>query len=568
MGNGITKVTHCFSDQNNAHHDITISDPAIHEGLGHSFFYIRPDPACLPSDDGDVQMTTFRSISGASVSANASVLSTMSLSDTTCPYSSSFESSCSFASGPLQPIPRGPGSVPCSGPVLLSGPISGQVEKGGENLQRSSFHNNEDKVIKEGLIKSVKRVISSKFSCGLKSIEDSFDLERNYSTNVNENVTTTRYSNVSLDCEADEDDDFDDGVSEESLNLQWAQGKAGEDRVQVMISEKKGWIFVGIYDGFYGPDAPDYLLNNLYFAVRGELKGLLWNESAVASTASSLNATTDNDDDVGRGVDHCDVLRELGEALRKTEEAYLEVADKMVRESPQLVMMGSCVLVMLMKGDDVYLMNVGDSRAVLAMKPEPDIDDDESGNFGNLGSIQLTKDHNTNVEEEVKRIMEEHVDDAEAIKKDRVKGSVKVTRAFGAGFLKQPRWNDVVVEVLRVDYVGTSPYLTCSPSLHHHKLSPRDKFLLLSSDGLFDYFTNEEAVSEVESFIASNPAEDPAQHLIEQVLSRAAKKAGMDFYELLDIPQGQRRRYHDDVTVIIVSLEGRIWRSRVYEHKK
>lgn len=36
---------------------------------------------------------------------------------------------------------------------------------------------------------------------------------------------------------------------------------------------------------------------------------------------------------------------------------------------------------------------------------------------------------------------------------------------------------------------------------------------------------------------------------------------GMDFHELLDIPQGDRRKYHDDVTVMVISLEGRIWKS-------
>lgn len=35
----------------------------------------------------------------------------------------------------------------------------------------------------------------------------------------------------------------------------------------------------------------------------------------------------------------------------------------------------------------------------------------------------------------------------------------------------------------------------------------------------------------------------------------------MDFYELLDIPQGDRRKYHDDVTIMVISLEGRIWKS-------
>ena len=55
--------------------------------------------------------------------------------------------------------------------------------------------------------------------------------------------------------------------------------------------------------------------------------------------------------------------------MRKTEESYLELADTMVEENPELALMGSCVLVTLMKGEDVYVMNVGDSRAVLARKP-------------------------------------------------------------------------------------------------------------------------------------------------------------------------------------------------------
>lgn len=37
--------------------------------------------------------------------------------------------------------------------------------------------------------------------------------------------------------------------------------------------------------------------------------------------------------------------------------------------------------------------------------------------------------------------------------------------------------------------------------------------------------------------------------------------AGLEFHELVEIPSGERRMYHDDVSVIIISLEGRIWRS-------
>ena len=116
------------------------------------------------------------------------------------------------------------------------------------------------------------------------------------------------------------------------------------------------------------------------------------------------------------------MLKALSEALRKTEDAYLERADEMVSNNPELALMGSCVLVMLMKGEDVYLMNVGDSRAVLAQEDELDrgprkmhqdlkrMNEEILSNqyilggvgFGGLVnsiSIQLTTDHSSDEEE-------------------------------------------------------------------------------------------------------------------------------------------------------------------------
>lgn len=84
--------------------------------------------------------------------------------------------------------------------------------------------------------------------------------------------------------------------------------------------------------------------------------------------------------------------------------------------------------------------------------------------------------------------------------------------------------------MFRIDYVGTAPYVSCCPSLYHHRLGPKDRFLILSSDGLYQYFTNEEAVAEVETFIKTSPEGDPAQHLVEKLLFRAAKMAGMVYY--------------------------------------
>jgi len=101
---------------------------------------------------------------------------------------------------------------------------------------------------------------------------------------------------------------------------------------------------------------------------------------------------------------------------------------------------------------------------------------------------------------------------------------------IAVGYLMQPKWNNALLEMFRIDYVGNSPYISCLPYLKHHRLGPKDKFLILCSDGLYQYLSNEEAVAEVELFITLQPEGDPAQHLVEEVLFRAAKKAGTDNY--------------------------------------
>lgn len=104
----------------------------------------------------------------------------------------------------------------------------------------------------------------------------------------------------------------------------------------------------------------------------------------------------------------------------------------------------------------------------------------------------------------------------------------------------QPKWNNALLEMFRIDYVGNSPYITCLPYLKHHRLGQKDKFLILCSDGLYQYLSNEEAVAEVELFITLQPEGDPAQHLVEEVLFRAAKKAGT-YSSILNISQSHLR---------------------------
>ncbi|KAJ6946844.1 protein phosphatase 2C 29-like [Populus alba x Populus x berolinensis] len=773
MGSGLSTIFPCFKPPNNNQQDLifTASEP-LDETLGHSFCYVRSSNRFLSPTPSDrflspshslrfsptrpVPETGFKSISGASVSANTSTPRTVLqldniYDDATDVINSSnnsggfvtsssggvrvnntgsivnnvtgFESTASFSALPLQPVPRGGEGFFMSGPIergALSGPLDPNTAGATDGRVHFSaplggIYAKNKKRRGKG-ISRIKKAIYRNIS----------EKNRPWVVPVLNFVNRRENSGIEEEREGREEGD----------SVQWALGKAGEDRVHVVVSEEHGWLFVGVYDGFNGPDAPEFLMGNLYRAVFNELQGLFWEvageepqetihaegiesktdplveksgasdvKGSIVISESNLVSKTDpleevcvkkdgdglicgmasnvvNQDRVkrvtfqpeetegiastrsrrlweflaeadiedgldlsgsdrfafsvddaisvgnagspvsrrwlllsklkqglskhkerklfpwkfgleGKGkvevevesskveervlkrkwkagpVDHELVLGALSRALEATELAYLDMTDKVLDTNPELALMGSCLLAVLMRDEDVYVMNVGDSRAIVAQYEPQEVGSSVNENElsteaiveTRLTALQLSTDHSTHIEEEVIRIKNEHPDDNQCIVNDRVKGRLMVTRAFGAGFLKRPKLNDALLEMFRNEYIGTAPYISCSPSLRHHQLCPRDQFLVLSSDGLYQYLTNQEVVSHVESFMEQFPDGDPAQHLIEELLFRAARKAGMDFHELLDIPQGDRRKYHDDVTVMVISLEGRIWKS-------
>lgn len=90
----------------------------------------------------------------------------------------------------------------------------------------------------------------------------------------------------------------------------------------------------------------------------------------------------------------------------------------------------------------------------------------------------------------------------------------------------QKHMNDALMGILQVRNLLSPPYVSVQPSLKVHEISNSDHFVVLGSDGLFDFFSNEEIVKLVYSYIYSYPCGDPAKFLIEQLLIRAADCAG------------------------------------------
>ncbi|KAK9065598.1 hypothetical protein SSX86_014999 [Deinandra increscens subsp. villosa] len=319
-----------------------------------------------------------------------------------------------------------------------------------------------------------------------------------------------------------------------AVEVQVAGGAAGEDRVQAVCSEENGWLFCAIYDGFNGRDAADFLAGTFYETIRCNLNSL---DMEFDYFLNAMRPKTR-------------VLDSLQRALSQAENDFLRMVEQEMEDRPDIVSVGSCVLIGLVLGKDLYIMNLGDSRAVLAT------DDDEIkiDEFKGLKAVQLTDSHTVDNEVERNQVLSEHPDDPKTIVHGRVKGKLKVTRAFGVGYLKKKVLNDALMGILRVRNLLSPPYISVQPSLYMHEVSSSDHFVILASDGLFDFFTNDEAIKLVHSYISIKPSGDPAKYLLEQLVLKAACSAGFSTEELISIPAGRRRKYHDDVTVIVIIL--------------
>ncbi|XAR57090.1 Phosphoprotein phosphatase [Bertholletia excelsa] len=370
-----------------------------------------------------------------------------------------------------------------------------------------------------------------------------------------------------------------------AMEVQVAGGAAGEDRVQAVCSEENGWLFCGIYDGFNGRDAADFLAGTLYETIGFYLNLLDWelkhdfvgnsdfsvsdgtlqytwednevNHDGKTSRMSNGNSFIDcfGKDTLSAKTEQSSssfkhkVLDSLQRALSQAENDFLYMVEQEMEDRPDLVSVGSCVLVVLLHGKDLYTLNLGDSRAILATYGEGD-----DMNKKKLYTIQLTDSHTVDNEVERNQLLHGHPDDSAIIVAGKVKGKLKVTRAFGVGYLKKKNLNEALMGILRVRNLLSPPYISTKPSINVHRVSSSDQFVVLGSDGLFDFFTNDEAVNLVHSYILNNPSGDPAKFLLEQLVARAADSAGFSTEELMSIPAGRRRKYHDDVTVIVIIL--------------
>ena len=185
------------------------------------------------------------------------------------------------------------------------------------------------------------------------------------------------------------------------------------------------------------------------------------------------------------------IAHNILEAFQKTQEDILE------REY-EVNYSGTTVCSAFILGHMLYCANVGDSRCVVA----------RFDNDSKLKALQISRDHKPDDPEEKSRILStggrvesfKNEDDEDVgpprvwLQEEDVPG-LAMSRSIG-------------------DTIAAQVGVLHSPEIHVYKFTKNDKFLIIASDGIWEFVTNEHAVQIVTKFWMNGDADSAVDELI------------------------------------------------------
>ncbi|GMI78627.1 hypothetical protein like AT1G79630 [Hibiscus trionum] len=293
------------------------------------------------------------------------------------------------------------------------------------------------------------------------------------------------------------------------------QGKKGTNQDAMLVwenfSSRSDTIFCGVFDG-HGPcghmvakkvrdSLPAILCTQWKASLTGDQSSLNKSENALESTMSEGAASLSMDDECCESleVEENEQLPEMYLSLKQSMMKASKLMDKELKLHPAIdcFCSGTTAVTLVKQGQDLVIGNVGDSRAVLAMR-----DKDNS-----LIAIQLTVDLKPDLPREAARIqkckgrvfaLQDEPEVARVWLPNNDSPGLAMARAFGDFCLKD---------------FG----LISVPDVFYRRLTERDEFVILATDGVWDVLSNKEAID----IVASAPSRSTAARALVDCATRA-----------------------------------------------
>nr|KAG5712986.1 hypothetical protein BaRGS_021780 [Batillaria attramentaria] len=249
---------------------------------------------------------------------------------------------------------------------------------------------------------------------------------------------------------------------------------------------------------------------------------------------------------------------------------------------------GAVGCVAFVDGIDLLVANVGDSQAVLGVH-----------NDNRWEAVPLSKQHNSENPAEVDRLLRTHPNESSnIIRNRRLFGDLVPLRSFGDVRYKWTK-NDlkhllntkqvpnslisIYGDMLIPRNYRTPPYLDAEPEVIQHRLTPKDKFLVLATDGLWDCLSPDKVVqlvaghmdgkqvlvnyqpqeratlSDIHGVLVQRQSSLMNRTLDTNVATHLLRSAlGPDHGQVsaqLTLPESIVRFYRDDITIVVIYFD-------------
>ncbi|KAL5276852.1 PDP1 family protein [Megaselia abdita] len=398
------------------------------------------------------------------------------------------------------------------------------------------------------------------------------------------------------------------GVRGYDTNFLAANAPIEDTRTEGTFVHKNAFI-CGVFDGHGGPACSQVISKRLlrYIAASVLDRKTLLNElNKGCNSQSFLRCLNDKVEFVKEirdiyedsfqkyaheiSASKMDISRALENAFfRLDRDLSVEALTQQNARTFAVAMSGAVACVAFLENRNLYVANTGDSGAVLG----------SLNSDGKWIARRLSNEHNTDNITEISRVLKEHPKQERdtIFRQDRLLGQLLPTRAFGDFRYK---WTAEVIQDFVVPHAGfgpsalpqyylTPPYLTCQPEVTYHRLNPTDKFLILATDGLWEFLTPIQVVNIVGEHLANKKFLEPlrfagqnmtlgeiafqlaqrranqrnrpldqnsATHLIRVALG--GTEYGIEHSKishLLSLPKDVARMYRDDITITVIYFD-------------
>ena len=255
--------------------------------------------------------------------------------------------------------------------------------------------------------------------------------------------------------------------------------KVNQDNYFIFKNFVQGFdnIFMGVCDGhgYYGHEVSGYIKENLPMDLNHLIK------------TKKLNVLTDD--------------------LSSTIKTAFVLENKSLLRNRQIDsdLSGSTCISTIYTPQKLIIANIGDSRCVLGKCIEKENFEEKDEIIGEKNkknvrwlAVNLSRDHKPTIPEEAERILKvggrirpmkdedgEYIGPMRVYMKDKDMPGLAMTRSFG-------------------DYFGSTAGVISEPEVSEYVFKPEDKFIVLASDGLFEFMESQEVVDIIKDYYEKN----------------------------------------------------------------